>query len=235
MPFPVPPTLSIRYVDRWEPTTNSSLFPELGETPGFPEPDVIANLDVDRLTVFPEACQDFVIASHVLEHLANPLAMLEEIHRVLRPGGLLVVLIPDRHKTFDRHRSPTPLTHLIEEYRGDVRVVDDAHIRDFLVGTRADVGGDRSEGPLQEYTPEEIDLHRRRSIHVHVWDVEEFGEVLDYAARELGLRWDVVDTMPPGSEGTYGDEFGWVFSKVDEDPGPTSRFRHLWKQATRTH
>jgi SAM-dependent methyltransferase len=228
VPFPVPPTLSIRYVDRWEPTANSSLFPELGESPGFPEPDVISNLDSDRLAMFPEASQDFVIASHVLEHLANPLAMLKEIYRVLRPGGLLVLLIPDRHRTFDCDRSPTPLAHLVDEYERDVHEVDDAHILDFLIGTQEqlDEHGDADRSPL-EFTPEEIELHRRRSVHVHVWDVEEFGEFMNYSAKELRMRWKVIDTMPPDAEGSYGNEFGWVLKKT-EVAIPSGRFRRFW-------
>lgn len=218
VPFPVPPTVSVRYVDRWEPSENSSLFPELGDTPGFPKPDVVANLDSDRLASIADSSQDFVIASHVLEHLANPLAMLVDIHRVMCPGALLVLLIPDRHKTFDRDRAPTPVSHLIDEYYEDVREVDDAHILDFLIGTRET----RSEdGALNEstfeVTPEEIGLHRRRSVHAHVWDADEFVQLMEVAANELGLQWDVVDTMPPGAEGTYGDEFGWVLSKVKSD------------------
>lgn len=231
VPFPVPPTLSVRYVDRWEPTVNSSLFPELGGQSGFPKPDVIANLDMERLTSLPDASQDFVIASHVLEHLANPLAMLVDIHRVMRPGALLVVLIPDRHRTFDRDRSPTPLPHLIDEYRRDVREVDDAHIIDFLIGTLPEPDGDRGPAqPTREFTAEEINLHRRRSVHVHVWDLDEFGEVMGYASEELGLRWNVIDAMPPGAEGTYGDEFGWVLSKVPDDTGPAGRFRRFWRK-----
>ena len=209
---------------------NSSLFPELGETPGFPEPDVVANLDVDRLSRLPDAGQDFVIASHVLEHLANPLAMLVDIHRVLRTGGLLVLLIPDRHKTFDRERSPTPLSHLIDEYRRDVREVDDAHIVDFLIGTSGTLGDDHSKEQFtSELTAEEIQVHRQRSVHAHVWDADEFGEVMDYAANELGLRWDVVDTMPPGAEGTYGDEFGWVLSKAADNGDPPGGSRRFWR------
>jgi len=66
------------------PTENNSLFPELGGTPGFPKPDVIPNLDMDRLSGIPDRSQGFVIASHVLEHLAKPLAMLAAVYRVLR-------------------------------------------------------------------------------------------------------------------------------------------------------
>ena len=230
VPFPVPSALSIRYVDRWEPTENSSLFPELGQSPGFPKPDVIANLDLDRLAGLPDASQDFVIASHVLEHLANPLAMLVEIHRVLRQGGMLVLLIPDRHTTFDRDRGPTPLAHLIDEYQRDIREVDDAHILDFLIGTRETLGDDR--GLADGYSAEEIGLHRRRSVHAHVWNVGEFEEVLQYVTDQLDLRWEVIDTMHPGSEGTYGDEFGWVLSKTTTDEHAHDEIRRrFWRRA----
>src|ERR1700722_9575999 len=73
-PFtPLPAGVTIRYVDRWEPTQNASLFPELGENAGFPPPDVVANLDVERLTAFGDSSEDFVICSHILEHLADPI------------------------------------------------------------------------------------------------------------------------------------------------------------------
>jgi len=218
VPFPVPPTLNVQYVDRWEPSVNSSLFPELGETPGFPKPDIVANLDADRLSGLDDASQQFVIASHVIEHLANPIAMLVDCYRVLRPGGLLVLLVPDRRKTFDRERSPTPLSHLIDEYKRDVREVDDTHILDFMVGTRKTLGDPRD---TSMFTPElmtdEIAVHRRRSVHAHVWNLDEFSEVMSFGTNKLGLQWHVVDTMPPGAEGSYGDEFGWVLSRASPD------------------
>jgi SAM-dependent methyltransferase len=234
MPFPLPTSLSVRYVDRWEPTVNSTLFPELGESPGFPEPDVVTHLDLDRLSQFAGSSQDFVIASHVLEHLANPLAMLEDIHRVLRPKAHLVLLLPDRHKTFDCDRSPTPLAHLVDEYRRDVREVDDAHIIDFLIGTSTHRGDDTEAQPSSEnFSEQEIELHRRRSVHVHVWNVDEFSEVLDYAADELDLRWEVVDTMAPNADGTYHNEFGWVLSKADDNTGPSKGLHRLWRGGSR--
>ncbi|HEV2884103.1 MAG TPA: class I SAM-dependent methyltransferase [Pyrinomonadaceae bacterium] len=43
---------------------------------------------------YPDGHFDVVIASEVLEHVPNPRAMLEEISRVLRPGGLLWATTP---------------------------------------------------------------------------------------------------------------------------------------------
>lgn len=37
---------------------------------------------------------DFVHCSHVLEHLENLVAVMEEVHRILRPGGSLFVRVP---------------------------------------------------------------------------------------------------------------------------------------------
>ena len=232
VPFPVPPGVEVSYVDRWEPGENNALFPELGGSSGFPEPHVVANLDEDRLSGLADGSQDFVIASHVIEHLANPLAMLVDIHRVLRPGGLLILLVPDRHRTFDRDRPPTPLDHLVDEYRRDVRSVDDAHITEFVLATRAHDGGSANG----DVTAEEIAVHRRRSVHAHVWDADEFVEVLDHAAHQLGTEWVVVDTMAPGEDGTYGDEFGWVLARPGPDLPSTPdrrRPRRKWLRGSR--
>ncbi|MGH9068266.1 MAG: methyltransferase domain-containing protein [Acidimicrobiales bacterium] len=137
----MPANVKVQYVDRWEPVENIALFPKLGDASNFPQPDIIANLDDDRLSAIPDRrSQDFVIASHILKHLANPLAMLCDIFRVLRPGGLLLPLLPDRRRTFDSQRAPTPLAHLVAELNQDVRRVDDAHILDFMVGTREAIG-----------------------------------------------------------------------------------------------
>jgi SAM-dependent methyltransferase len=44
---------------------------------------------------FPDGSFDVVTLWHVLEHVAEPLTELAEIRRILRPGGRLVVQVPD--------------------------------------------------------------------------------------------------------------------------------------------
>ena len=44
---------------------------------------------------FAPATFDAVIAEQVFEHLYNPVAYMKELHRVLKPGGLLYVAVPN--------------------------------------------------------------------------------------------------------------------------------------------
>jgi SAM-dependent methyltransferase len=59
------------------------------EQPGV---DVVANLDEGL--PFGTASLDHVFAIHVLEHVGDMVAVMAELHRVLRPTGLLHVLCP---------------------------------------------------------------------------------------------------------------------------------------------
>src|ERR1700730_5819011 len=72
-PMPIPfPGASVRYVDRWRPEENLALFTNLEAGATSPKPDIFSTLDVARLSALADESQDFVIASHILEHLADP-------------------------------------------------------------------------------------------------------------------------------------------------------------------
>jgi len=260
--FPVAtPGASVRYLDCWRPSENKDRFPELREA-DYVEPDIVCDFNAEGLKPMADASQDFVIASHVLEHMANPLRMLCEIHRVVRPGGTVLLFLPDRHSTFDKDRASTPLEHVVDEYERGVTEVDDAHIEDFLFHT-ANHQGEGPPGSVStpdpdldlpglsvyerglallwldwddvtnpEHRRELIELHRRRSIHAHVWDVDEFVEVLLYGASSLGHEWEFVDGALPAEPGAVGDEFGFVLRRAADQDGPgdlPGRLEAGWK------
>ena len=50
---------------------------------------------------------DFMLASHIIEHVANPLKALLEWKRILKKNGILVIIAPDMRRTYDRKRALT--------------------------------------------------------------------------------------------------------------------------------
>ena len=77
---------------------------------------------------------DYVVASHVLEHVANPAAALAEWRRVTRPGGIIYLVVPDRRMTFDRTRPLTTVDHLLDDLAAGTTACDPTHIDDFAHG-----------------------------------------------------------------------------------------------------
>jgi SAM-dependent methyltransferase len=225
-PFPLSlPGVHVQYVDRWRAHESAELFPQLAAQGTFAEPDLIANFNTDRLAPVADNSQDFVIASHVLEHLAEPIGFLAEIHRVLRPGGVSLILLPDRHRTNDRGRDPTPLPHLVAEYEAGVDEISDAHLLEWLEHRGKRIGN----------TPDEqgqtFDRYRRRSIHVHCWDAPEFLEVVLWGIDNLDHQWEFVDSSIPSDEFPPGIEFGFVLrrSSVSTDGAARrTRFEAAW-------
>lgn len=60
-----------------------------------PAVDVVA--DLEGTLPFEDECADHVFAIHVLEHVRDLLGLMAELHRVLRPTGVLHVLAPEWH------------------------------------------------------------------------------------------------------------------------------------------
>ena len=59
---------------------------------------------------------DYVVASHVIEHVPNMLGWLREVASVLKDNGILALAIPDKRYTFDYKRELTTLGVLVESY-----------------------------------------------------------------------------------------------------------------------
>ncbi len=59
---------------------------------------------------------DYVVASHVIEHVPNVIGWLNELASVLKPGGLLYLAIPDRRRTFDIYRRTSSMAEFVNAY-----------------------------------------------------------------------------------------------------------------------
>ena len=202
-PMPVDTTrATVRHVDRVPLEGQREHYPELIDVPLVP-PDIIA--DADRLTMVEDNSEDFLIANHLMEHVPDPIGALKEWHRVLKPGGILFLALPDMRFTFDKDRPRTALAHLIADHddRGSASRL--AHYEEYsrLVHGKA---GDDLRNDVDQL------LARQYSIHFHVWVKEDIDELLNYLRDRGGLPWTIVEEMDtaPGD-----DEFIYVLKKAE--------------------
>jgi SAM-dependent methyltransferase len=88
--------------------------------------------EAGRLQGVPENSYDALLASHVIEHLADPLGALGEWSRVVRPGGHVLLIVPHRDGTFDHRRPVTSLEHLQADHSRQVAEEDLTHLDEIL-------------------------------------------------------------------------------------------------------
>jgi SAM-dependent methyltransferase len=188
-PAPLPADAQVTYADVFTRAQAIELFPEVDPT-RMVDPTLIIDLDRTGLGSIESDTLDFVIACHVLEHLANPLFAIAEIFRVLRDGGRAVIAIPDKRFTFDQPRALTSFIHLWRDYLGRVTESPDDHYFDFLCATTCIAG----LPPSQRI--EHIQGARRRREHSHVWDSESFRETLLITLPLVGRRARLIYESP---------------------------------------
>jgi SAM-dependent methyltransferase len=88
--------------------------------------------EAGKLDQIADGAYDALLASHVLEHLANPLSALHEWKRVVHPGGLLLLVVPHRDATFDHQRPVTSLVHMRDDAEHAVGEDDLTHLDEAL-------------------------------------------------------------------------------------------------------
>lgn len=94
----------------------------------------------------PDHSYDYILSSHVVEHLPNLIAAFLEWNRILKPSGVIFIIFPKRDAlASDIPRPITPLEKFIEDYRLN-RTIDDhpgvkkrAHYYVFTLGSMLDL------------------------------------------------------------------------------------------------
>jgi SAM-dependent methyltransferase len=198
-PMPVDRTVGrVRYLDRLTIEVLRAHYPEYGHR-AMVRPDVLADT---QLVPIRENTQNFVIANHLLEHLEDPIGALKEWYRILKPGGILFLAIPDKRRTFDRDRPRTSLVHLVEDHADGGKASQLAHYEEWarLVCNKTDP---EAAGEARRL------IDTRYNIHFHVWIPEDVRDLIEYLGRR-SLRWQVVQYVGPGDD---SDEFIYVLRK----------------------
>jgi SAM-dependent methyltransferase len=123
---------------------------------------------------------DYVLASHVIEHVPDLVTWLQEINEILKPDGTLRLAIPDKRYCFDFLRVETGLPDILDAYIRKARAPTPRAILDFCLNMR-DVDTEALwEGSVQieslraPYTPEDAMGIARDALtgnyhDVHCW------------------------------------------------------------------
>jgi predicted SAM-dependent methyltransferase len=188
-PLSVPETVRVKYVDRMRSSQLREHYPELSQLDLV---DVEIVDDGELLTTIPDASQDFVIANHFIEHCQDPIRMLMNHFRVLRPGGIFYLAVPDKRFTFDKDRPVTPISHVYRDHEIGPASSRMQHFEEWVRHVNKLDG----EDAVREQTKALMELDY--SIHFHVWTQLDFLEFL-LSLRDQ-LSFDIETMLKQGAE-----------------------------------
>jgi len=147
--------------------------------------------EATNLQLIRDSSYECLIASHCLEHVANPLRALAEWKRVLRDAGLLLLVLPHKDGTFDWRRPTTHLSHMIEDYDNDIGEMDLTHFEEVIA--LHDFSKDEGAGTKEEFRSRCLANHLYRAMHHHVFDTLGALTLVNHA----GFQVVRVDTLKP--------------------------------------
>ena len=126
---------------------------------------------------------DFLLSSHVLEHIANPLKALNEWKRIIKTNGHLILLLPHKDGTFDHQRPISSLTHLIDDYNKDIGEDDLTHLEEIL--QLHDFSKDSGAGSYEDFKLRSENNIHNRALHHHVFNTPLLTQLIDYTQMQI--------------------------------------------------
>src|SRR6201996_3796465 len=123
---------------------------------------------------------DYVIASHVVEHVPDLVGWFAEIGAILKPDGQLRLAVPDKRFTFDLMREESRISDVLSAHIVRARIPQPQAILDHVVNVRYDVNagaiwaglpsGGRPAHTFAEGMAAAQDAFANGNYHdVHVW------------------------------------------------------------------
>jgi len=187
---------------------------------------------------------DYVVASHVIEHVPDLIGWLSEMHDALCDSGQLVLVIPDKRFTFDAFRrcsawEEIQLAHQEKRRRPGIRCVMD-HFSNVIAADTWKMWEDYSivdsfpfHNPPSLLEVAALHMQEGKYIDVHCWVFTpwHFLEMLGKIIKTTGLGFDIdhFETTP-----AYELEFYVRLKKVSssttlwEDTAAEARHSANW-------
>ncbi len=137
---------------------------------------------------------DFVAASHVLEHLEDPIRGLKEVFRVLKKEGVLFLVVPNiKSSEFDFNRNVLPISHFIEEHENeDIKRNNKlVHYREFVSSSqiKPDVNLKAYESRVEEF------IESDRRIHFHAYGPRLLIALINHVSNHFAVEPKILDSF----------------------------------------
>jgi hypothetical protein len=161
--------------------------------------NVIIN-DAVNITNVGDAAYDFIFSSHCLEHIANPIKALKEWLRIIKTGGHVILILPEKTRCFDHKREVSKFSTLLSQYEKNVGEDDLSTLPEIL--RNHDLAMDPPAGDLGSFTRRSLDNYNNRCLHHYVYSPELLVEICKYLGCEF------IYTV------TYGLDIWFIMKKI---------------------
>ncbi|MGH7722320.1 MAG: class I SAM-dependent methyltransferase [Candidatus Dormibacteria bacterium] len=158
---------------------------------------------------------EYVIASHVIEHIPDPVGWLADVANVLTPGGILSLVIPDKRYCFDINRALTEISDIVDAHLRQLRRPSFRQAYDFwsksiggMVDTAAVWAGtaqysgvvrqdfDDPDAAALEACREMQESDQFVDVHCHVFTPDSFLALFEQMARLKLIDFEMAELFP---------------------------------------
>jgi SAM-dependent methyltransferase len=174
-PLPTHGGMQMDYADRLSLEDLREHYPELREL-NVVRPNIIS--DAESLTGVEDDVYDFLVSAHLIEHMRDPIGAIKNWARVVKPGGYIYLIVPDKRGSFDRYRSRTPLEHMILDYMEPSKERDFSHYVDYSVLVHSK-HGDEALKDAKKLAREDY------SIHFHVFMPSDILAIVEWMSENV--------------------------------------------------
>lgn len=144
---------------------------------------------------------DFLFASHVLEHIANPIKALKEWLRIIKNDGYLILILPEKSCSFDHNRIISSFSTILEQYNKDVGEDDLSSLPEIL--EKHDLLLDIQAGNFERFKERSLNNYNNRCLHHFVYNEDTLKEICSFLNCEYiysiteGINiWFIIRAIP---------------------------------------
>lgn len=158
--------------------------------------------DATDMRGFKSGSYDFIMMSHVFEHIANPIKALLQWLRLIKDNGRLILVIPGKNFAFDHKRPISDFSHIVSDYEKNIGEEDETHFEEVL--KLHDIDKDPAEYSYDKFKMNTINNVKYRTVHHHVFNKGLIIKIFDH----LGVQILSLDSSKRGHIIFLGKKLG---------------------------